>query len=109
MFEGRRWLESDRYGNEIYLTDERWEHITNAMNHPEMWDYEEELRETIRVGRRKQDALNPQKYRYSKEFDNLTVQNTHIIAVVFLRFTEDENGELLPNNFIVTAYQKKVW
>lgn len=61
MFEGRRWIEQDRFGNEIYLTDERWEHITNPMNHPEMLEYEEDLRETIRVSRRKQDALNPQK------------------------------------------------
>lgn len=109
MFEGRRWIEQDRFGNEIYLTDERWEHITNPMNHPEMLEYEEDLRETICLGRRKQDALNPQKYLYSKEFEDLTAQNTHIVAVVFLRFEENENGELLPNNFIVTAYQKKVW
>lgn len=109
MFEGRRWIEQDRFGNEIYLTDERWEHITNPMNHPEMLEYEEDLRETIRIGRRKQDALNPQKYLYSKEFDDLTAQNTHIVAVVFFRFAEDKTGEILPNNFIVTANQKKIW
>jgi hypothetical protein len=109
MIEGRRWIEQDRYGNEIYLTEERWEHIVSPTNHPEILDYENELRETIRTGRRKQEMLNPQKYRYSKQFDNLTAKNTHIIAVIFLRFTEDENGELLANNFIVTAYQKKVW
>lgn len=109
MFEGRRWIEQDRLGNEIYLTEERWKHIVSPTNHPEMLDYEDELREAIRSGRRKQDMLNPQKYRYSKQFDNLTAKNTHIIAVVFLRFSEAENGELLANNFIVTAYQKKVW
>lgn len=109
MIEGRRWIEQDRYGNEIYLTEERWEHIVSPTNHPEMLDYENELRETIRSGRRKQEMLNPQKYRCSKEFDDLTAKNTHIVAVVFLRFAEAENGELLPNNFIVTAYQKKVW
>ncbi len=109
MVEGWRWIEPDIYGNKIYLTDERWEHITSPVNHPEMLEYESELREVIRFGRRKQDALNPQKYRYSKQFDNLTAKNTHIIAVIFLRFTEDENGELAANNFIVTAYQKKIW
>jgi hypothetical protein len=109
MVEGLRWFEQDRLGNEIYLTRERWEHIISPMNHPEMADYENELRETIRSGRRKQDTINPQKYRYVKKFDNLTAENTHIAAIVFLRFTEGEGGELLPNNFIVTAYQKKVW
>jgi uncharacterized protein YuzE len=29
---GRRWSVRDRYGNDIYLTDERWEHITEPMN-----------------------------------------------------------------------------
>lgn len=105
MSEGQRWIETDRLGNEIYLTQERWEHITDQSNHPEMLDYEGELRETIRLGSRKQEMLNPNKYRYSKAFENLTASNTHIIAVVIFRLSEN----LSPNNFIVTAYQKKVW
>lgn len=105
MFKGRRWNEKDRFGNEIYLTDERWEHIINEMNHPEMTEYENELRETIRSGARKQDKFNPQKFRYSKAFTDLTAKNTHIVAIVRFGFSEN----LLPNNFIVTAYQKKVW
>jgi hypothetical protein len=43
----------DRYGNDIYLTEERWQHIIEPMNHPEMADYEKELEETIRRGQRK--------------------------------------------------------
>ncbi|HSK70276.1 MAG TPA: hypothetical protein VK892_01175 [Pyrinomonadaceae bacterium] len=109
MSEGHRWIEQDRFGNQIYLTEERWEHITQPANHPEMLDYENELQETIRIGRRKQEMLNPQKYRYSKAFDNLTAKNTHIVAVVVFRFSENEEGNLTPNNFIVTAYQKRVW
>ena len=27
MVSGRRWAVRDRYGNEIYITNERWEHI----------------------------------------------------------------------------------
>lgn len=100
-----RWIERDRHGNEIYLTEERWEHITGPMNHPEMRDCEHELRETIRLGTRKQEMLDPQKYRYSRAFDELTASNTHIVAVVVFRLSEG----LAPNNFIVTAYQKKVW
>jgi hypothetical protein len=108
MIQGRRWNEHDRDGNDVYLTEERWEHITEPANHPEMLTYEDELRQTIRAGRRKQDALNPQKYRYQKAFDNLAEFNTHIVALVLFRFIEDKDGTLLPNNYIVTAYQKEI-
>ncbi len=54
-----RWTVQDRYGNSVYLTQERWEHIIESINHPEMADYEEELQETVRTGTRKQDTLNP--------------------------------------------------
>ena len=104
----RRWAVHDRYGNEIYLTQERWEHITEAINHPEMSAYEEELKQTARQGRRKQDTVNPQKYRYSLPFDGLAEDNTHIVAIVLFRFRETEVGELLPNNYIVTAFQKEI-
>jgi len=73
---GRRWAVQDRYGNSIYLTDERWQHITASTNHPEMSAYEDHLRQTIRSGRRKQDPLNPQKYRYTKTFGELAASNT---------------------------------
>jgi len=36
MVGGRRWTVRDRYGNEIYLTQERWDHIIESTNHPEM-------------------------------------------------------------------------
>jgi hypothetical protein len=39
MNEGKRWTVRDRYGNSIYLTNERWEHIVNPANHPEMSDF----------------------------------------------------------------------
>ena len=71
MTAGKRWVVRDRYDNEVYLTQERWEHITEPMNHPEMSGYEEHLRETIQSGKRKQDSLNPQKRRYVKPFDDL--------------------------------------
>ncbi|MBE7528846.1 MAG: hypothetical protein HND44_23305 [Chloroflexi bacterium] len=104
-----RWSVKDRYGSEIYLTHERWQHIIEPINHPEMTDFEDHLRATIRQGQRKQDGLNPQKYRYSLAFDDLVEDNTHIVAIVLFRFRVGQAGELLPNNFIVTAYQKEVW
>ena len=53
MIAGRRWAVRDRYGNNIFLTHERWEHIVEPFNHPEMEAYEERLKETIRAGKRK--------------------------------------------------------
>lgn len=106
---GRRWSIRDSYDNEIYLTDERWEHIIEPLNHPELFDYEEELKATLQVGRRKQDALNPQKYRYSMPFDHLVEDNTHIVAIVLCRFSEDADSKPVTNNYVVTAYMKEIW
>ncbi|MGH7595741.1 MAG: hypothetical protein ACREOI_05280 [bacterium] len=108
MTAGRRWIVRDRYGNEIYLTDERWEHIIEPINHPEMSDYEEQLKETIRMGTRKQDVLNPRKYRYLKAFDRLAEYNTHIMAIVLFGFSVDETGHPVSNNYITTAFQKEI-
>ncbi len=105
---GKLWTLRDRYGNNIYLTDERWRHITDSFNHPEMLDCEEELKETLRVGKRKQDPLNPQKYRYTVPFDSLAADNTHIIVIVLFRFKEGKSGKPEPNNYVVTAYQKEI-
>ncbi len=107
MPEPIRWNVQDRYSNSIYLTQERWEHIIESINHPEMEEYEEELKETVQSGVRKQDSLNTQKYRYSKEFDNLPADNTHVVAIVLFRLHESGLGEIESNNFIVTAYQKE--
>ena len=108
MPEGERWTTRDAYNNHIYLTHERWKHIIEPFNHPEMSAYEEHLKETIRQGQRKQDLLNPRKYRYVKAFDDLAGDNTHIIAIVLFRFGKGEAGELVRNNYIVTAYQKEI-
>jgi hypothetical protein len=108
MPNGKRWTVHDVYGNDIYLTHERWEHITEPINHPEMAAYEEHLKETIRRGKRKQDPLNPRKYRYSEAFGDLAEDNTHVIAIVLFRFSEGEAGEPVSNNYIVTAYQKEI-
>jgi hypothetical protein len=103
-----RWTVQDRYGNSVYLTQERWKHIIEGINHPEMEGFEEELKETVKTGTRKQDTLNPQKFRYSKEFPSLPADNTHIVAIVLFGARENEIGEIISNNFVVTAYQKEI-
>lgn len=106
MNDGKRWAVYDRYSNQIYLTHELWQHITDR--HPEMSDYEESLKKTIQKGQRKQDTLNMRKYRYVKAFDNLAADNTHIVAVVLFGVNVGISGEPQPNNYIVTAYQKEI-
>ncbi len=51
MPSSKRWEVNDRYGDRIYLTEERWEHIVDDINHSEMLDNESELKETIRSGK----------------------------------------------------------
>jgi len=41
-------------------------------------------------------------------FDDLVENNTHVIAIVLFRFSRNETGELVHNNYIVTAYQKEI-
>jgi hypothetical protein len=106
--DGRRWLVHDRYSDAIYLTDERWQHIISPDNHPEMIDFEAQLKSTLETATRKQDSLNPRKYRYAKAFDNLAEENTHIVAIVLFSFSQDESGQPVPNNYITTAYQKEI-
>jgi hypothetical protein len=106
MREDVRWVDRDRDGREIYLTGERWEHICD--HHPEMAKCEAELRQTIRLGLRRQDKLSPQKYRYLLRISHLPGDNTHVEAVVLFRFAEGEEGDLTANNYIVTAYLKQL-
>ncbi len=103
---GKRWTANDREDNPIYLTEERWKHIVNPENHPEMADYEEHLKTTIQKGRRKQEPLNPRKYRYSQPFDDLPDGSNHIVAIALFGFDVDEEGETVANNFVATAFLK---
>jgi len=105
---GRRWTIYDRYGNPIYLTHERWRHIVDENNHPEMAAYEEHLIHTLQKGRRRQEALNPRKYRYTYPFDDLQDDANHIVVVVLFGYDIDEDGQTIPNNFVATAFFKHI-
>jgi hypothetical protein len=41
-------------------------------------------------------------------FDDLAEDNTHISAIVLFRFSKGPDGQPVPNNYIVTAYQKEI-
>jgi hypothetical protein len=105
---GKRWTVHDHDGNPIYLTNERWKHITNPENHPEMADYEAHLKATIRKGQRRQEPLNARKYRYSHPFNDLPEDVNHVVAIALFGFDVNEEGETVPNNFIATAFLKHI-
>ena len=102
----KKWTVQDRYGNTIYLTEERWHHILESR--PELELHFDEFLETIQTGRRKQDALIPNEYRYFKQFDVLLSQNNHLIVVAIFKTQLDEVGNYLPNNFVVTGWAKYI-
>ena len=67
------WVVTDKWGNRIELTDERWGHILD--NHWEISNHLDDVLSTVRTGRRKQSPTDPRKYTYYKDFDNLRRQD----------------------------------
>ncbi len=91
---GQRWTVHDRYGNQIYMTQERWQHALEKR--PWLEAYFHDVLATLRRGRRTQDPLNPQKYKYTYPFDALFPEfNTLVVVVLF------KPG---PNNYVVNVW-----
>lgn len=90
---------TDRYGNEIYLTDERWEHIVTG--HAEIAQHIDRLFEALTTGKRKQDDLRMNVYVYTLAYDDLETENNFIEVVV--KFGRNDDGSA--NNFVLTAYE----
>ncbi len=87
----------DRYGNTIYLTDERWQHI--VQQHRMLKNLKHEVLKTIRIGKREQEDIYSNKFVYRMACKSLLYRYTHIEVVVVFRTTNNQ-----PNNFVVTAY-----
>jgi hypothetical protein len=102
-----RWTLQDRYGNEIYLTEERWQHILESR--PELEPHFSLFLETIRSGRRRQDPLIPNKYRYYHPFDVLKPDNSHLVVIVVFRSRLDEHGDYVSNNFVLTGWANYIY
>ena len=83
---------TDRWGNRIILTDERWKHIVEW--HPELEEFHEEVLETIQKGRRRQDPVDQQKYKYIRAVEGLPFSLTHVVVVV----------RIVTRKFVLTAY-----
>ncbi len=87
------WTIQDRQGREIYLTQERWQHI--IIRHKALARHLDDVLNTIRLGRRRQDSQQPFKYFYQRHCDKLTGYYNSITVVVL--FFPD-------NNYVVTAW-----
>jgi hypothetical protein len=101
-----RWEIQDRFGNKIYMTEERWLHILESR--PELEPFLDHFLETVRTGHRKQDGLIPNEYRYYKLYDELLPENNHLVAIVIFKTQLDEQGNYVPNNFVVTGWAKYI-
>jgi len=103
----RRWTVRDRRGRKIYLTEERWRHIVEL--HDELSDLFDDVLDTIRKGRRRQDPHDPQTYKYYRRCERLPLPYTHIIVAVAFRFRVLPDGSMQPNNFATSAWGVHVY
>lgn len=94
----------DKFGNQIYITDERWEHIHKR--HPETIGYEKQIIKTVRSGDRSQLPLEPDVFKYKKSFNNLTEPHTQIVVIVKFSHKINQNRKATKNNFVITAFMK---
>ena len=99
---GGRWVARDRNGHEIYMTEERWRHILEY--HPELEGYLDNVLNTLKTGRRKQEPAEPYKYRYYKRCDDLLPDYNHIVVIVVFTIGEHPDGTTFHNNFVTTAW-----
>ena len=98
-----KWFVHDRNGREIYLTEERWEHTVNR--HSELRNHLEDVLNTVRRGRRRQQQQDPQAFVYRLRCHSLRAPFNGILVAVAFRFeSKDDTAERIPNNFIVTAW-----
>ena len=104
MPSGKAWTVRDRYGNDIYLTWERWQHIIAPDNHPEVELYFDYIAETIKRGRRRQDIYNPNSFQYYQLFLDLQDNNSHMVVCVRFRWITQPDGHVREEKFVTTAY-----
>lgn len=99
----KRWTVTDRHGREIYLTQERWDHILSK--HEELSGRLDEVLKTIRLGRRKQTKRDPRTFIYYRQVENLPEPYDTILVFVAFRYNYiRDKDQLLVNNFVTTAW-----
>jgi hypothetical protein len=95
------WQAQDRYGNVIYMTEERWQHALEKR--PWLAGCFDDVIDTIRFGRRHQDPLNARKYKYYWSCPPLEPEYNHLVVVVLFR-EETKAGNQAPNNYVVNVW-----
>lgn len=103
----QHWAVQDRYGNTIYFTEERWRHV--LASRPELEPHFELFLDTVRTGKRQQDALVANEYRYVKRYPALLPENNVLVVVVVFKQRLDDAGRTFANNFVVTGWANYVW
>jgi len=98
----QRWEVHDRYGNRIYLSSERWEHAVEQR--PWLEDHREDVLQALRQGRRRQDPLDPRKYKYYWPCNDLLPEYSHLVVVVRFGEAVDALGQSMPNNYVLTIW-----
>lgn len=99
----RRWTVKDRQEREVYLTEERWEHILSK--HAELTGRLNDVLDTVRLGRRRQSKQDPNTFLYSRRNEALPVPyNTIIVCVAFRQQHSTDIFQTMHNNFITTAW-----
>ena len=98
----KRWTVKDKADREIYLTEERWEHI--VAKYSELRGQREAVLQTLRIGRRKQTKRDPRSYCYYRRVTTLQPPYNALVVLVAFRYQAVSGGEPLPNNFVVTAW-----
>lgn len=101
-----KWTVQDRFGNTVYFTEERWRHILESR--PELEPPFDQFLDTLRTGRRQQDSLVPNEYRYFKRFDEMLPENNHLVVVVVFKTRLNEQGNYVPNNFVLTGWAQYI-
>jgi len=96
-----RWDVHDRYGNRIYMTEERWQHALEKR--PWLADCLEDVLTTLRRGRREQDPLNPRKYKYYWPYSVLLPEFNHLVVIVLFG-QKGSNGTTLSNNYVTNVW-----
>ncbi len=99
---GKKWVIRDRYGHEIYMTEERWGHALRF--HSELEDHLDDVLDTLRTGRRRQKPLTPNEYKYFKRCDTLPLNYNCIVVVVAFTERKQPDGTFIANNFVKTAW-----
>jgi hypothetical protein len=62
--------------------------------HPELEEFQEDVLDAIRKGTRRQDPIDPHKYKYLHPVEDLPFGLTHIVVVV----------RIAARKFVLTAY-----